>query len=159
MSCMEQGYTTPAPSTSTGNAATILGAYRHCHTLKMINEEIFFAASGHCLSIWNTLPEGLKTLYLFWFELPCLQMSLTGNRPPLLVDKPQVLRLKQAKPCWVKKFSGLETFRIIENQDFLFLFSITLIIHPNVRALSNTSELIASIWQVLMSSYSFRLSL
>lgn len=41
MPWMEQGYTKPAPSTSTGNGATIFGAYRHCHTLKMINEEIF----------------------------------------------------------------------------------------------------------------------
>lgn len=70
------------------------------------------AASGHCLTIWKTLPEGLK-LCLFWFELPGMQMSLTGNRPSLLVDKPQLLSLKQAKPCWVKKFSGLETFKII----------------------------------------------
>lgn len=72
-----------------------------------------YSCSIICLSIWKTLPEGLTTLCLFWFELPCLQMSLTGNRPSLLVDKPQVLRLKQAKPCWVKKFSGFETLRII----------------------------------------------
>lgn len=45
------GYTKPAPSTSIGNAATIFSAYRHCHTLKMINEEIFLqhldTASAH----------------------------------------------------------------------------------------------------------------
>lgn len=36
-----QGHAQSAPSTNSGNAATILAAYRHCHTLKMINEEIF----------------------------------------------------------------------------------------------------------------------
>lgn len=117
------------------------------------------AASGHCLSTWKTLPEGLKTLYLFRFELPCLQMSLTGNRPSLLVDKPQVLPWsKQSSAEW-KNVVALKLSESYENQDFLFLFSIPPIIHPNARALSNTSELIASIWQVLISSYSFRLSL
>lgn len=36
-----QGHSKAAPSTDSGNAATILGAYRHCHALKMINKEIF----------------------------------------------------------------------------------------------------------------------
>lgn len=45
MSLIEQGYTKPAPSTSTGNAATV-SAYRHCHTLKMINREIFLQHLG-----------------------------------------------------------------------------------------------------------------
>lgn len=41
-------------------------------------------------------------------------MSLTRNRPSLLVDKPQVLWLKQANPCRVTKLNGsLETFRIL----------------------------------------------
>lgn len=72
------------------------------------------AASWRCLIMWKTLPEGLKTIFLFWFELPWIQMSLTGNRPSLLVDKPQVLRLKKANPCRVTKLnSGLETFKII----------------------------------------------
>lgn len=104
---------TAAPSTRSGTAATTLGAYRHCHTLKMINKEILLQHLDTASSRERRCRRDSK-LFLFRFELPWIQMSLTGNRPSLLVDKPQVLWLKQANPCRAIKLNGsLETFRII----------------------------------------------
>jgi len=102
------------------NAATMLSAHRHCHGLKMINEEIFsqhlVTASSHRRHSWRDSA--------LWFGLLWRQITLTGNRPPLLVDGPRVLWLKQINPPRATTLnSRFGTIRVVWKYDLSVLRS------------------------------------